>query len=176
MGILDNNKKKDIRYKGGEFILYEPTDDQREELAKMIGLLEGSEEETLNMSSTRYIMRELSSLGVEIDEFTDEELDNKFESINRDGQLFLRAIEDLCMEIMEDINYTREKFVKLYKSFEKTIKLAKDEESILNGIQKTLKKSGIDISVEEFLKYKDNPEKIKEIVENSKIKNKSRKR
>lgn len=177
MGILERNQKTDIRFKGGDFVLYEPNDIQREELSKMLGALEGSQEETLNMSMIRYILREISSLGAEVDEYSDEELDDKFENITRDGQLFLREIEKLCMEIAEDIIYMREKFVKMYKSFERIIKTSQDEAKLLEGVGKLLKKNGIDLSVEEFLTHKDNPEKIKEIIEKSKIKNnKTRKR
>lgn len=177
MGILERNQKTDVRFKGGEFVLYEPNEIQRDELAKMLGMLEGSQEETLNTSMVRYILREISSLGAEVDEYSDEELDNNFENISRDGQLFLREIENLCMEIAEDIVYMREKFVKMYKSFERIMKTSQDEAKILEGVGKLLKKNGIDLSVEEFLTHKNNPEKIKEIIENSKIKNnKTRKR
>ena len=46
-----------------------------------------------------------------------------------------------------------------------------EENKIYEKISKILKKQGMNVSVQDFVDNKDNPEKLAEIIENSKIKN-----
>lgn len=164
MSILESNKKSEIRFKRGDFTLYEPSQETREELMDMIEKLEGKEG-TLDTQMVRFIFRSVTSLGVECDELTDDELDSLFGKGNRDEELFLRSIEELISEIQEDVIYLKEKQIREVTKFIKSLKLIDDEKIMLNEMNKMFKKKKINITPEDFIKYKNQPEILTALIE-----------
>ena len=176
MGILENNQKKNIRFEKGEFALYEPTEVQREEVLKLL------ETQNLNVDGEnikgeidtkflRYIIRECSSLGNEIDEYSDEDLNIKFENGNRNVTLFLREIEELVNELIEDLFYIQEKELKLVTKILDILNTNMTKNEMEKKFNNLMKKNKVNLTANEFIENKDNPEKLKELIKKSKKNN-----
>lgn len=181
MGILEKNQKKDIRFKKGDFILYEPTDLQREEIFKIIEKqnlkIEGDNiEGELDTKFFRYILRECSSLANEVDEYDDQELDVKFSNGNRDMTLFLREIERLTEELVEDLFYIQEKEIKLMIKMLDVLNSNMTKNEMEKKFNNLMKRNKVNVTLNDFIENKDDPEKLKEIIKNSKKKNTSKKK
>ena len=100
MGILEKNQRNGIRFEKGDFIIYEPSDMQREEIMSMLEKqdisIEGENVKgEVNLKFIRYILRECTSIANEIDEYDDIQLENMLDNGNRDMLLFVREIEEL---------------------------------------------------------------------------------
>lgn len=175
MGILDNHKKKEVRFKKGDLIIYEPSEEQREEIVGIIKdsnitLEDNKAQGSLNVKEFRWLMRNITSVGHEIDELTDTELIEKLSEGDRDLTLFVREIGVILDEILEDIHYETYEFI---TTMEKAINImnSKDsEEKIKMKINKLLKKKNIGLTFDELIQAKDNPELIE-----SKLKKKKKK-
>ena len=78
--LLKKHQKKEFRYESKDFKLYELTDYQRNELASMVAESSKIENEKLtgevSLKSIRYIIRELTNVGSEIDSISNEELES----------------------------------------------------------------------------------------------------
>ena len=113
-----------------------------------------------------YLLRELSSIGAEIDEYTYEALITKFD-INNLLQAVTELIEDLTNEMIE--NQIKE--IKMINSMLRIMEMNLSAEETQQRFNKLLKKQGVNLTVEEIVQYKNNPEKIAELINQSKIKN-----
>lgn len=176
MGILEKNQKQEIRFEKGDFILYEPNELQGEEINSLlekqdIKLEDNSIQGEVDTRFIRFILKECTSLGNEIDEYTDEELDIKLENGNRDITLFMRAIEELCNEVAEDYFYAKEKEIKLIIKILDIINANITKNEMEKKFNSLMKRNKVNLTLNEFVENKDNPEKLKEIIKNSKKKN-----
>jgi hypothetical protein len=106
--LLKNNQKKEYRFKQKELILYYPTNEQLSEIRQLVendmkinNQLQS--EFDLNLKSIRFIIREITSIGYEIDEYDDTVLQGMLDNGNRDLTLLLREIKTLIQEIVDDI-------------------------------------------------------------------------
>lgn len=179
MGILNNHVKKDTRFVKGDLKIFEPNEFQYNEI---VAILENNIviDENLNakgeleLKVVRYLIREITSVGAEIDEMTDAELSLAFEKGDRDLQLFLREIKTLIEEIIEDIQY------KQYHMIDTTIKIfdilnAKDNEEVIkNKFNRLCKRKGIDINFDEFMSLQGNPKELEKRMIPNKIKKKKK--
>lgn len=175
MGILQNHIRKEennIRWQEGDLILYKPSEIQLEEINKIIAEATNVDiekgEATANYGEViiMYLLRELSSIGIEIDEYTYEELTSKFD-INPLLQAVTELIEDLINEMIE--NQIKE--IKMINSMLRIMEMNLSAEETQQRFNKLLKKQGVNLTVEQMVEYKDNPEKITELINQSKIKN-----
>ena len=175
MGILQNHVRKEennIRWQEGDLILYKPSEIQLEEINKIIAEATNVDvekgEATANYGEIiiMYLLRELTNLGVEVDEYTYEELTNKFD-INPLLQAITELIEDLTNEMVEN----QIKKIKMINSMLRIMEMNLSAEETQQRFNKLLKKQGVNLTVEEMIQYKNNPEKITEIINQSKIKN-----
>ena len=181
MGILENNQRKDIRFKKGDFVLFEPSELQREEIFKIIEKqslkIEGDNiEGELDTKFFRYILRECSSIGNEVDEYNDQELDIKFENGNRNMLLFLREVEKLTEELVEDLFYMQEKEIKIIIKILDILNTNTTKMEMEKKFNNLMKRNKINITLNDFVENKDDPEKLKELIKNSKKKNTSKKK
>lgn len=181
MRILEKNQRNDIRYKKGDFVLYEPSEEQKEEIFKMIEKqnlkIEGDNVEgELDTKFFRYILRNCSSIGNEVDEYNDQELDVMFDNGNRDMSLFLREVEKLTEELVEDLFYTQEKEIKLLIKIINILDANTTKMEMERKFNNLMKRNKIDVTLNDFVENKDNPEKLKEIIKNSKKKNAKKKK
>lgn len=178
MNILQKNQKSEVRFKKGDFILYEPSEIQLVELYKMLEnqdiKIEGDKVvgET-NIGFLRYIMRELTSIGNVVDEYTDVELDLLTENGNRDLALLMREIVVMTNELVEDLLYKQSQEVDLVVKMLDILGKSDREQEIETKFNKLMKKNKIDTTFEEFLANKEDPEFLKsKTVKKSNKKNK----
>ena len=116
MGILKNNQKKEIRFQKDDVILYEPNKAQLDELKVIItentniDLENGEAVSELSYNIVRYIFKFLTSIGDEVDDLDDEELEECIENGNNKISSLMVEIENMIREICDKLinSYMRE--------------------------------------------------------------------
>ena len=168
MGLLDKHEKKEIRYKNGDFVFYSPNEIQMNEIKQILSDTL-SVDDKLNMNGEltsreiRYITRELTNIGSEVDELSDEELLNKLNNGDRQLVLLFREIERFIYEFVEDMAYEQEQSIKFINSYINIINSNISVDKTKEKINKLLKKNKINATVDELAQIKDNPDKIIEL-------------
>lgn len=167
MGILNNHIKKSIRFSKGDLVIYEPNEFQYEEIMKLIEN-NISTDENLNakgevgIQGVRYLIRELTSIGAEIDEMSDSELAIAFDNGDRDLTIFLRELKKLIEEIVEDVQYKQYEAIDMISKMFDILNAQEDENIIKNKFNKLCKKKGIKMTFDEFIELQTKPEELKE--------------
>ena len=145
MGILRDNQKTQIRYECEEVILYEPTKNQLAELKHIVyentkmDLEKGVATTEYSYDIMRYIFKFYTTIGDEVDELTDDELEDLIENGNHKIQGLMRAITEMLREIASDSLYELESAIKTYNEqkkadelLQKANKLKKELEEKIN--------------------------------------------
>lgn len=145
MGILRDNQKTQIRYECEEVILYEPTNTQLAELKHIVyentkmDLEKGVATTEYSYDIMRYIFKFYTTIGDEVDELTDDELEDLIENGNHKIQGLMRAITEMLREIASDSLYELESAIKTYNEqkkadelLQKANKLKKELEEKIN--------------------------------------------
>lgn len=186
MGVLQNNIRKDIRFQKGDIILYEPNEIQKDEIKEILKnkLSINEQGEVKGGTNLRYIYRELTSIGNEIDNLTDDQfselIDEKSIKYNRNMNLLYKEVIFLIDEISEDILYENIQQLKTINSMANIFNNNTEVEAIKNKLERLFKRKKINISVDEIIKYQNDTEKLKKVIEkatmpvNSKINKKSK--
>lgn len=177
MDILKKNQKTEIRFKRGDFALYEPSEIHLDELYKMLEKqdikIEGEDVKgKADINFIRYIMRELTSIGHVVDEYSDEELDILTEGGNRDLTLLMREIVAMTNELVEDLVYKQSQEVDLMVKLLDVLTKSDKQNEIEVKFNKLMKKNKIDTNFKEFLENKEDPEFLKSKTQKSNKKNK----
>ena len=129
MGILRDNQKTQIRYECEEVILYEPTKTQLAELKHIVyentkmDLEKGVATTEYSYDIMRYIFKFYTTIGDEVDELTDDELEDLIENGNHKIQGLMRAITEMLREIASDSLYELESAIKTYNEQKKADEL-----------------------------------------------------
>ena len=165
MGILRNNQKTQIRYECEEVILYEPTKSQLAELKHVVyentkmDLEKGVATTEYSYDIMRYIFKFYTTIGDEVDELTDDELEDLIENGNHKIQGLMRAITEMLREIASDSLYELESAIKTYNEqkkadelLQKANKLKKELEEKIN-VDKIIENQK---EIEKLEKEKDN--------------------
>ena len=175
MGILNNHIRKEesnIRWQEGDLILYKPSEIQLEEINKIIAeatqidIEKGEATANYGENIIMYIIRSMSSIGAEADEYTYKELTTKF-----DINSLLQAITEFIEELTNNMIENQIKEIKMVNSMLRIMEMNLTAEETQVRFNKLLKKKGVNLTVEEIVQYKNNPEKIAELINQSKIKN-----
>lgn len=170
--LLKQHQKKNERYKSKSFILYEPTDYQREELINMHienSKIENNDElvAEFGLKSIRYIIRELTNIGSEVDEISDKELEVLLDNGDREIQLLMREIEVLLHEIAEDVLYQTTRGMRFMGDMLNTLDVDGDTEKLKKKWDKFNKKYKINVSWDDLInnasKREELENKLKEI-------------
>lgn len=145
MGILRDNQKTQIRYECEEVILYEPTNTQLAELKHIVyentkmDLEKGVATTEYSYDIMRYIFKFYTTIGDEVDELTDDELEDLIENGNHKIQGLMRAITEMLREIASNSLYELESAIKTYNEqrkadelLQKATKLKKELEEKIN--------------------------------------------
>ena len=145
MGILRDNQKTQIRYECEEVILYEPTKSQLVELKHIVyentkmDLEKGVATTEYSYDIMRYIFKFYTTIGDEVDELTDDELEDLIENGNHKIQGLMRAITEMLREIASNSLYELESAIKTYNEqkkadelLQKANKLKKELEEKIN--------------------------------------------
>lgn len=168
--LLKQHQKKSERYKSKSFIMYEPTDYQREELASII--VENSKVENdelvteLGLKAIRYIIRELTNIG-EVDEIEDRELESLLDNGDRELQLLMREIETLLHEISEDVLYQTTRSMRYMNDMLNALDTNGDTEKLRKKWDKFNKKYKLNMSWDDLIsnanKREELENKLKEV-------------
>jgi len=171
--FLKENQKEEIRYKSkdGKIILYNPTDEQYEELVSIL-------KNTISMDSTnnvleikyiREIFRNLVKDGHFIDEYSDEQLLLEIENGNRKIKLLMREITELIQEITDDLFYEYTQQIKSMNSLFNIANSNQDIKTLETKINKFFKKNKIDMKFEDLKDFND-PQAIEDLTKKLNIK------
>lgn len=163
--LLKQHQKADIRFQEGDFVFYEPT---KEQLAKIKALVQQKVQltEDINIEgeiafeSVRFIIRELTNIGDEIDNYTDVELQKLLDNGDKQIQLLLKNITELINEITDDIFDDYIQQVKIVKNYLKIIKNHTDVEQIKNEINKLFQYNNINLTVDDLSKIESKDKQI----------------
>lgn len=154
--FLKDNQKENVRYKGNGIILYEPNNEQRKILLDLIERNSKMEdnldiEANLNIDHIRYIFRELTDIGEDIDSMTDGEIINCIENGNKEVVSLYREVEELVGELLENIQYNVEQQIKNVNLMLKALKLSKSQENFKNEINKIMKQKGYNMTYDNMI-------------------------
>ena len=146
MGILKNNQKKEIRFQKDDVILYEPNKAQLDELKVIItentniDLENGEAVSELSYDIVRYIFKFLTSIGDEVDDLDDEELEQCIENGNNKISSLMIEIENMIREICDKLinSYIRE--IRNINEKFKVLELNGELESVKSEFNKMAKK------------------------------------
>lgn len=175
MGILQNHIRKEesnIYWENGDLKLFKPTEVELEEINKTITEATQIDIEKSEITANygeniiMYILRNMTSLGAEVDEYTYDELTTKF-----DINSLLQAITEFIEELTNNMIENQIKEIKMINSMLRIMEMNLSAEETQVRFNKLLKKQGVNLTVEEMVQYKNNPEKITELINQSKIKN-----
>lgn len=176
MGILKNNQKVDIRFEKGDFKIYEPNELQKEEIMNLLKKqdinIEGEVVKgEVDLKFIRYILKECTSIGNEVDEYNDTELDIMFKNGNREMKLFLNEIKRLVNELVEDFLFIQEQEIQLIIKMLNVLNANTSKAEVEKKFNNLMKKNKVNLTLEEMIKNKDNPEELQKLIKISKKNN-----
>ena len=166
MGILKNNQKKEIRFQKDDVILYEPNKAQLDELKTIIientniDLENGEAVSELSYDVVRYIFKFLTSIGDEVDDLDDEELEECIENGNNKISSLMVEIENMIREIcdklingyMREIRNINEKF--------KILELNGELENVKSEFNTMAKKNNINVTFDDLAKQVEEKKRL----------------
>lgn len=161
--ILDKHKKSNKRFQEGDLILYEPTQEQVEEI-KLLIQDNSNVDENLNINgelefkSIRWIIRELTSIGAEIDEMSDEDVKIAFDNGDRALQRLTKEITKLINEVAEDIFNQYMEQVKFLNSYVNVFNTTKDVDKLKEKVNKLFKKNKVNLTFDDLSKLNSKDE------------------
>lgn len=169
--LLKKHQKKEFRYKSKDFKLYEPTSYQREELASIIiensKIQEGELVGEFGLKSIRYIIKELTNIGSEVDELSNKELESLLDNADRELQLLMREIELLLHEVAEDVLYQTSRNIKFMNDIINALDTNGDVDKLRKKWDKFNKKYKMNVSWEDLInnanKREELENKLKEV-------------
>lgn len=157
MSILKQHIRQNIRFKKDDLILYNPNEEQ---LIQLENVLKNNIEmdENLNAKGTlsedviRYIFRDLTSVGSEIDEITSDELSDILDNGDNDLVLLLREIKILINEVVSTIQFNQYEEIEFTHKLVNIMAMNSDTETIKKKFDKLMKKHKKKVTFDEFVK------------------------
>ena len=158
MGILKNNQKKEIRFQKDDVILYEPNKAQLDELKVIItentniDLENGEAVSELSYDIIRYIFKFLTSIGDEVDDLDDEELEECIENGNNKISSLMIEIENMIREICDKLinSYIRE--IRNINEKFKVLELKVELVSVNSEFNTMAKKNNLNVTFDDLAK------------------------
>ena len=166
MGILKNNQKKEIRFQKDDVILYEPNKAQLDELKVIItentniDLENGEAVSELSYDIIRYIFKFLTSIGDEVDDLDDEELEECIENGNNKISSLMIEIENMIREICHQLinSYIRE--IRNINEKFKVLELNGELESVKSEFNTMAKKNNLNVTFDDLAKQVEEKKRL----------------
>ena len=166
MGVLKNNQKKEIRFQKDDVILYEPNKAQLDELKVIItentniDLENGEAVSELSYDIVRYIFKFLTSIGDEVDDLDDEELEQCIENGNNKISSLMIEIENMMREICDKLinNYMRE--IRNINEKFKILELNGELENVKSEFNTMAKKNNINVTFDDLAKQVEEKKRL----------------
>lgn len=174
------NLKSEVRFEREGVVLYNPKEDKKTELIELI-----KKEQSLDINDdeiseeivpnvVRYVLRNFTNYGEEIDNYTDDEIMEVLSNPNRTIELLCVEIGVLIDEIVEDIFINVRKDFRNIESTFRTLDVMDMEKDMYDKLAKTLKKQGINVTADELINFKGDENELAELL-SKKTKKKKRK-
>ena len=166
MGILKNNQKKEIRFQKDDVILYEPNKAQLDELKVIItentniDLENGEAVSELSYDIVRYIFKFLTSIGDEVDDLDDEELEECIENGNNKISSLMAEIENMIREICDKLinSYMRE--IRNINEKFKILELNGELENVKSEFNTMAKKNNLNVTFDDLAKQVEEKKRL----------------
>ena len=166
MGVLKNNQKKEIRFQKDDVILYEPNKAQLDELKIIItentniDLENGEAVSELSYDIVRYIFKFLTSIGDEVDDLDDEELEQCIENGNNKISSLMIEIENMIREICDKLinSYIRE--IRNINEKFKILELNGELESVKSEFNTMAKKNNLNVTFDDLAKQVEEKKRL----------------
>ena len=166
MGVLKNNQKKEIRFQKDDVILYEPNKAQLDELKVIItentniDLENGEAVSELSYDIIRYIFKFLTSIGDEVDDLDDEELEQCIENGNNKISSLMIEIENMIREICDKLinSYIRE--IRNINEKFKILELNGELESVKSEFNTMAKKNNLNVTFDDLAKQVEEKKRL----------------
>ena len=166
MGILKNNQKKEIRFQKDDVILYEPNKAQLDELKIIItentniDLENGEAVSELSYDIVRYIFKFLTSIGDEVDDLDDEELEECIENGNNKISSLMVEIENMIREICDKLinSYMRE--IRNINEKFKILELNGELENVKSEFNTMAKKNNLNVTFDDLAKQVEEKKRL----------------
>ena len=166
MGILKNNQKKEIRFQKDDVILYEPNKAQLDELKVIItentniDLENGEAVSELSYDIIRYIFKFLTSIGDEVDDLDDEELEQCIENGNNKISSLMIEIENMIREICDKLinSYIRE--IRNINEKFKILELNGELENVKSEFNTMAKKNNLNVTFDDLAKQVEEKKRL----------------
>ena len=166
MGILKNNQKKEIRFQKDDVILYEPNKAQLDELKIIItqntntDLENGEAVSELSYDIIRYIFKFLTSIGDEVDDLDDEELEQCIENGNNKISSLMIEIENMIREICDKLinSYIRE--IRNINERFKILELNGELENVKSEFNTMAKKNNLNVTFDDLAKQVEEKKRL----------------
>ena len=166
MGILKNNQKKEIRFQKDDVILYEPNKAQLDELKVIItentniDLENGEAVSELSYDIVRYIFKFLTSIGDEVDDLDDEELEECIENGNNKISSLMVEIENMIREICDKLinSYMRE--IRNINEKFKILELNGELENVKSEFNTMAKKNNLNVTFDDLAKQVEEKKRL----------------
>lgn len=166
MGILKNNQKKEIRFQKDDVILYEPNKAQLDELKVIItentniDLENGEAVSELSYDIVRYIFKFLTSIGDEVDDLDDEELEQCIENGNNKISSLMMEIENMIREICDKLinRYIRE--IRNINEKFKILELNGELENVKSEFNTMAKKNNLNVTFDDLAKQVEEKKRL----------------
>ena len=166
MGILKNNQKKEIRFQKDDVILYEPNKAQLDELKVIItentniDLENGEAVSELSYDIIRYIFKFLTSIGDEVDDLDDEELEQCIENGNNKISSLMIEIENMIREICDKLinSYIRE--IRSINEKFKILELNGELENVKSEFNTMAKKNNLNVTFDDLAKQVEEKKRL----------------
>lgn len=166
MNFLESNQRQNIRFKSGNVLLFEPNDEQRDEIEKLLlnqDIKMNEEKAEVDYSIIRYILRNCCENGAFIDEYTDEEIINKINSGNRTLKKLEQEAILIMEEVLEDMYFNTERELKGIDSLLNIFNRNDSIEKLKVKFNKLSKKHKWNLTFDDLLKVSTENNKIKEL-------------
>ena len=166
MGILKNNQKKEIRFQKDDVILYEPNKAQLDELKVIItentniDLENGEAVSELSYDIVRYIFKFLTSIGDEVDDLDDEELEQCIENGNNKISSLMIEIENMIREICDKLinSYIRE--IRNINEKFRILELNGELENVKSEFNTMAKKNNLNVTFDDLAKQVEEKKRL----------------
>ena len=166
MGILKNNQKKEIRFQKDDVILCEPNKAQLDELKVIItentniDLENGEAVSELSYDIVRYIFKFLTSIGDEVDDLDDEELEQCIENGNNKISSLMIEIENMIREICDKLinSYIRE--IRNINERFKILELNGELENVKSEFNTMAKKNNLNVTFDDLAKQVEEKKRL----------------
>lgn len=164
MDIFEKYKFKELRTRFGDIEVYNPNEIKYEELNELIqaGAKMDSEmkiEQTIDEKTIRWMFRNLTSIGEDIDNLTSEQLEELCSDFGgcREFNLVYKELAIMIDEILQDFQNALYKTYVMANSVFKTIEAENMKQTIIDNMIKFMKKNGMkEANVEKAWQYLNN--------------------